>query len=67
MKKSVFNLSIRCFYPGDTEPTRHYQDLKLSDIPKWIEAYKFTHPRCEAITFKIWLSDLDKEHNQLND
>lgn len=60
MKKQKFNLSIRCYYPNE-EPTTHYQELKLSDIPKWIEAYKFTHPNCEAITVKIWFGDIDKQ------
>lgn len=46
MKKTLFDVSIRCYYPDCIEPTKHFQQLKLSDIPKWIEAYKFTHPKC---------------------
>lgn len=61
MKKRTYNISFRCFYPGDSEPTKHYQDLQLSEIAKWVEAYKFTHPNCEAITFKIWLNDPEKQ------
>ena len=58
--KQTYSLSIRCYYPNG-EPTTHYQDLKLSDIPKWIEAYKFTHPNCKAITVKVWFGDKDKQ------
>ena len=53
MKKTAFQISMRCYYPNG-ETTNHYQTIKLSDIPKWIEAYKFTHPNCVAITAKIW-------------
>lgn len=56
MKKSTFDLSIRCYYPKG-EPTTHYQTMKLSDIPKWVEAYKFTHPNCTAITIKVWFDN----------
>ena len=59
MKKTVFNLSIRCHYPNG-EPTQHRQDMKLTDIPKWVEAYKFTHPKCTAVSIKIWYADAEK-------
>lgn len=59
MKKAVFDLSIRCHYPNGDQ-TQHRQAMKLADIPKWIEAYKFTHPNCTSISVKIWLTDLDK-------
>ena len=60
MKKAIFDLSIRCYYPGGNTTT-HRQQLKLSDVPKWVEAYKFTHPECEAITIKLWFGDLEKQ------
>lgn len=59
MKKTVFEVSFRCYYPNG-ETTNHRQCIKLSDIPKWIESYQFTHPACEAITAKIWLTDINK-------
>lgn len=59
MKKAIFHLSIRCYYSNGNH-TQHFQDLKLSDIPKWIEAYKFTHPDCEAVTVKLWFGDLEE-------
>ena len=58
MKNAVFNISIRCHYPNGNQ-TEHRQDLKLSDIPKWIDAYKFTHPDCKSVSFKIWFSDIE--------
>lgn len=63
MKKTVFDTSIRCHYPNG-ESTNHHQLLKLSDIPKWLEAYKFTHPHCKSISVKIWFSDLDKTESE---
>lgn len=59
MKKTTFDISFRCHYPNG-ESTNHYQPLKLSDIPKWLEAYRFTHPDCKSISVKIWFSDLEK-------
>ena len=60
MKNAVFDISIRCQY-SNGEQTKHRQPLKLSDIPKWIDAYKFTHPGCEAITVKIWFADVTND------
>ena len=60
MKKTTFDISIRCQYPNG-EQTKHRQPLKLSEIQKWIESYKFTHPACEAITVKVWFNDMEKE------
>lgn len=59
MKNTVFDVSIRCQYPNG-EQTKHRQPLKLSEISKWIDAYKFTHPGCEAITIKVWFADADR-------
>ena len=56
MKNQIFDISIRCQYPNGDQ-TKHRQPLKLSEIPKWVDAYKFTHPACKAITFKIWFDD----------
>lgn len=58
MKNAIYELSFRCYYP-DGEPTTHRQSMKLSDIRKWIDAYKFTHPNCTSITVKIWLTDVE--------
>ena len=58
MKKATFCISFRCFYPNG-EHTNHRQEMKLSDIAKWIEAYQFTHPDCNAITVKVWLNDTE--------
>ena len=54
--KKLFNISFRCHY-DDGSYTSHRQDLALKDIPKWIESYKFTHPLCKAISFKLWFND----------
>ena len=59
----TYNFSFRCHYPGSdpTLPppyTQHRQRLKLTDLPKWIECYRFTHPDCESISVKIWFTEL---------
>lgn len=56
MKNQTYDLSIRCYYPNGNK-TEHRQTMKLNEIPKWIEAYKFTHPLCESVTIKIWLNN----------
>ena len=50
-------MSIRCYFPGANNRTQHYPVMPLKDIPKWVEAYQFTHPTAESITVKIWLKD----------
>lgn len=51
-----FNTSFRCFYScdGDVNTTTHYNPaFALSDIPRWLDAYKFTHPNCTSISVKV--------------
>lgn len=56
MEKKIF-VSFRCYFPtGD--PCNKTQDIKLSDIPRWIESYLFTHPLCTAVTVKVWSHDV---------
>lgn len=54
-----YNVSFRCFFPsdGETNATTHYNpSFALSDIPRWLDAYKFTHPNCTAISTKVWFN-----------
>lgn len=60
MQNATFHLSFQCYYP-DGGKSQHYQDLKLSDIPRWIDSYKFTHPNCDSITVKVWFKDLEEQ------
>ena len=53
----TYCISFRCYYHDCAEPTKHFQSLPLSDIGKWIDCYKFTHPMCKAISVKIWFED----------
>lgn len=56
-KQQQYDVSLRCQYPnGDC--THHRQLLQLKEIPKWIEAYHFTHPEVKSISIKVWLTDL---------
>ena len=62
MAQREYAMSIRCYFPGTgNNRTQHYPVMPLKDIPKWVEAYQFTHPTAESITVKIWLKDEDKQ------
>lgn len=58
-----YNVSFRCFFPSDDGArfTSHYQRLSLSDLPKWFEAYRFTHPTCLSISCKVWFTELEQQ------
>lgn len=52
MKKNhIYRVSFRCYY--EENKVTHYQELPLTDIPKWVEAYRFTHPEVLAISVRI--------------
>lgn len=53
------HMSFKCYYL-DGDPCLHYRDMPMEDIPKWIDAYKFTHPNCTAITVKVWFNDKEE-------
>ena len=54
-KEAEYSMSIRTYYGSDY--TTHKRVMKLSEIKKWIEAYRFTHPEFTSITIKIWMED----------
>lgn len=54
--KKLYNVSFRCHYPKGTYTT-HRQTMPLRDIPKWMEAYMFTHPEVKSISVKVWTTD----------
>lgn len=58
--KQEYNVNFRCYYEAPGDYSQHYQTMPLKDIAKWVEAYKFTHPNCRAISMKIWLHDKEK-------
>ena len=60
MFEKVFSISFRCYYEAGNH-TNHRQDLKISEIPRWIDSYKFTHPECTAITCKVWFNEGEME------
>ncbi len=55
----MYDITFHCFFP-DGGVTKHYQKLEISNIPKWIECYQFTHPNCKSISVKVWFSDVEK-------
>ena len=58
--EQTFEICFFCYYPNDPEKTIHKQQLRLCDIGRWIDSYKFTHPNCLSISAKIWFSDNEK-------
>lgn len=55
----VLGMSFRCYYT-DGQPCNHYRELAMEDVGKWMDAYKFTHPNCVAITVKVWFEKENK-------
>lgn len=66
MKKSrLYNMTIRCYY-GEQDYTMHRQELKLTEIEKWIKAYRFTHPNVKSFSIQITIKEEryeDKPHD----
>lgn len=52
--ETVYDIGFRCHY--GTNFTQHKAFLPLKDIPKWIEAYHFTHPDVRSISVCVWLN-----------
>lgn len=48
-----YDVSFLCFY--ETNVIKHHQAIKLSEIPRWITSYHFTHPTVKSISTKVWL------------
>ena len=62
MNSKKYMVSFRCFFDrgGEANYSTHYQPLRLCDIERWIVSYRFTHPACTSISFKIWFEDSAK-------
>lgn len=58
-EQNTYNISFRCYFDSEDGQryTNHYQRLNVNDLPKWIEAYRFTHPNCLSISVKVWFTD----------
>lgn len=58
---NTYGISFRCYFPDEggvsTHYSTHYQRIPLSDLPLWVEAYRFTHPNCLSVTAKVWFND----------
>lgn len=55
-----YNTSFRCFYndgEGVHATTHYVPGFPVAAIPRWIDAYKFTHPNCDAISCKVWFAN----------
>lgn len=56
--KKVYHIRFRCFFGGTRDNyVDHNIMLALADIPRWLEAYHFTHPGVHSITLKYWPND----------
>lgn len=53
----IYHTSFRCFFGGGRY-NQHNQLLRLEEIPRWLDAYMFTHPGVESISVKIWPKDI---------
>lgn len=56
--KRAYHIRFRCFFGGKRDNyVDHNVTLALADVPKWLEAYHFTHPNVQSVTFKYWPND----------
>lgn len=47
-------ITFKCYFDGDpTNTTFHRREMEIAEIPKWIEAYSYTHPTCTSISAKV--------------
>lgn len=53
----TYGMTFFCYFEGENNLTRHYVELEISNIPKWIECYRYTHTKCTAISVKVWFND----------
>lgn len=68
MTDEKFNVSFRCFFmreDGVCFNTHYNPSFPLADIPRWIDAYKFTHPNCVSISVKIWFTDTPEDQDNI--
>ena len=57
-KKKEYDVNIRCYFGGsENNYTQHRQTMVLSDIAKWIEAYRFTHPNVKKFNVRVWCDE----------
>lgn len=55
--RKLYNVSFRCYYGTPGNHTTHRQTMTLGDIPRWLDAYLFTHPEVQSISVKVWMTD----------
>ena len=48
-----YRINFRCYYAADRY-YNHWREMPLEDIPRWIEAYRFTHPEVLDISALIY-------------
>lgn len=60
MVNDIFRVSFFCNYP-DGGISKHTQDLMLSEIGRWVDSYKFTHPNCNSISIKVWFNNREED------
>ena len=53
----LHRMSVRCFYANTEDYTKHFPEIAIDDIPKWVKAYWYTHPNLQSISVKIWMED----------
>lgn len=48
-----YRINFRCYY-AEGRYYNHWRYMPLEDIPRWIEAYRFTHPEVHDISALVW-------------
>lgn len=56
----IYRIKFQCFYPNGNK-CDHWQDLTITQIPRWVDSYKFTHPDCIAISVHVNFEKMPRE------
>ena len=57
-------IGFRCYFPGGKDNyTDHRAQIPVAEIPKWMEAYRYTHPNCKGISARVFFDREEVEQN----
>lgn len=52
----TYAISFRCYFPGSRDNyTDHRAAIPVEEIPRWIEAYTYTHPACTMVSVRVYI------------
>lgn len=62
--KKAYHIRFRCHFGKNPKNyVDHDAVMPLGDVPKWLEAYHFTHPNVQSVSMKYWPNDEEVQEN----